>query len=90
MGELVGKTPPTDPGPAQPLTAYAGVYRNSFWGPATVTEDNGTLTPLDGDTFAFDVRSENAPDGTVSQATFNGNTVTLEYFDGNGLGRFTK
>ncbi|MEO7079086.1 MAG: serine hydrolase, partial [Rhodococcus sp. (in: high G+C Gram-positive bacteria)] len=73
------------------------------WGPATVTDDNGTLTLAigpkdtsyelkhwDGDTFTFDVRSENAPDGTVSQATFNGNTVTLEYFDGNGLGRFTK
>ncbi|ORI21749.1 serine hydrolase [Rhodococcus sp. 1168] len=103
MGELVGKTPPADPAPAQPLTAYAGVYQNSFWGPATVTDDNGTLTLAigpkdtsyelthwDGDTFTFEVRSENAPDGTVSQAKFNGNTVTLEYFDGNGLGRFTK
>jgi hypothetical protein len=71
--------------------------------PATVAEVNGELELMigpngtsyelshwDGDTFTFELTGENAPDGTVSQATFSGNTVTLEYFDTDGLGRFTK
>lgn len=103
LGELAGKTAPANPAPAQPLPAYAGVYQNSFWGPATITDNNGKLTlsigpkgmsyeltHWDGDTFTFPVNSENAPTGTVSKATFTGNTVTLEYFDSDGLGRFVK
>lgn len=102
-GELVGKTAPTNAAPAQPLPSYAGVYQNTYWGPAAIVESNGKLqltigpkgtsyelTHWDGDTFTFDLTGENAPDGTMSQATFNGNTLTLEYFDDDGLGRFTK
>lgn len=102
-GELAGKTAPANPAPPQPLPSYAGVYQNSFWGPATVAEVNGGLELMigpngtsyelshwDGDTFTFELTGENAPDGTISQATFSGNTVTLEYFDTDGLGRFTK
>nr|WP_245819750.1 serine hydrolase [Rhodococcus yunnanensis] len=102
-GELAGTPPPANPAPPQPLSSYAGVYQNAYWGPATVAENNGKLiltigpkgssyelTHWDGDRFTFDVTGENAPDGTVSEATFSGNTVTLEYYDENGLGRFTK
>lgn len=102
-GELAGKTAPTNAAAPQPLTSYTGVYQNAYWGPATVAEVDGrlvlTLGPnstsyelshWDGDTFAFEPTGENAPDGTISQATFEGNTVTLEFFDGDGLGRFTK
>ncbi|OZF46995.1 serine hydrolase [Rhodococcus sp. 14-1411-2a] len=102
-GELAGKTAPANPTAPQPLASYTGVYQNSYWGPATVAEVNGELllslgpnstsyelSPWDGDTFTFEPTGENAPDGTISQATFDANTLTLEFFDGDGLGRFTK
>ena len=103
VGDLTGKTAPTNPSPAQPLATYAGTYANDYWGPATVTERDGSLVlglgpggqafelrHWDGDTFVFDISSENAPPGTVSQAEFDGNSLTLEYFDDEGQGRFTK
>ncbi|WP_068054173.1 serine hydrolase [Nocardia xishanensis] len=102
-GSLAGKTPPADPAPAQPLSSYAGGYANPYYGPATVTAEGGSLTlslgpkgmrfPLrhwDGDTFVFTPSGENATSGSVSRATFAGNTLTLEYFDADGLGRFTR
>lgn len=48
------------------------------------------LSHWDGDTFTFTVQSENAPPGTISKATFNGNALTLEYFDSDKLGTFTR
>jgi CubicO group peptidase (beta-lactamase class C family) len=102
-GSLVGKQPPANPGPAAPLSSYVGVYNNEFWGPATVSERDGTLQvtlgprgetfPLshwDGDTFTFTLQGENAAPGTISRATFAGNTLALEYFDDNKLGTFTR
>ncbi|MBX7433859.1 serine hydrolase [Mycobacterium sp. Y57] len=100
VGELVGKQPPPNAAPPQPLSSYVGVYRNDFWGPATVTERDGALEltlgpkgvyqlkPWDGDVFTFSFVSENAPPGTVSQATFDGDRLTLEYFDDEGYGEF--
>jgi CubicO group peptidase (beta-lactamase class C family) len=102
-GSLVGKQPPANPAPAAPLSSYVGVYNNEFWGPATVSERDGTLQftlgprgdtfPLshwDGDTFTFTLQGENAAPGTISRATFAGNTLALEYFDDNKLGTFTR
>ena len=48
------------------------------------------LSHWDGDTFTFTVQSENAPPGTISKAMFNGNALTLEYFDTDKLGTFTR
>lgn len=103
LGELAGATPPADPAPARPLTEYAGVYDNAYYGPATVTETAGALTltlgpksmafPLthwDGDTFVFTPTGENATPGTVSKATFDGDELTLEYYDQEGLGSFDR
>src|ERR1700741_3458766 len=42
-GSLVGKQPPANPAPARPLSDYAGVYANDYWGPAVVTERDGAL-----------------------------------------------
>ncbi len=101
-GELVGKQPPADPAPAKPLSGYTGVYRNDYWGPATVTEKDGKLNlalgqklsvPLehwDGDVFTFRFVTENAPPGTISKATFSGDRLTLEYFDEDGTGAFAR
>ncbi|UXA05981.1 serine hydrolase [Mycobacterium sp. SMC-2] len=105
-GSLVGKQPPADPAPARPLSEYAGVYANDYWGPAVVTEHDGvlqlamgpknrmfTLTHWDGDTFTFPLTDENAPPGTISKASFSGfpgATLNLEYYDSDKLGTFTR
>ena len=102
-GSLVGKQPLANPAPARPLSDYAGVYANDYWGPAIVTEHDGalqlalgpknqtfTLAHWDGDTFTFPLTSENGPPGTISKAIFSGNTLNLEYFDTDKLGTFTR
>jgi CubicO group peptidase (beta-lactamase class C family) len=102
-GSLVGKQPPASPAPAHPLNTYVGEYNNPYWGPAKVTERDGklqlslgprgTVFPLshwDGDTFTFTLHNENAPEGTISKATFAGNSLTLEYYDDDKLGTFTR
>ncbi|HYO03755.1 MAG TPA: serine hydrolase [Mycobacterium sp.] len=102
VGSLVGKQPPATPAPPGPLTSYVGVYANSFWGPARVTEQGGGLqlalgpklvVPLkhwDGNEFSVSFVTENSPPGSVSKATFDGNTLNLEYYDENGKGTFTR
>jgi len=102
VGSLVGKQPPADPAPAAPLASYVGTYRNDFWGPASVTELDGKLRlrlgqKLDvelrhwnGNEFTFAFVTENAPPGTLSKATFDGPRLTLEYYDDEGKGVFTR
>jgi CubicO group peptidase (beta-lactamase class C family) len=103
FGDMVGKQPPADPAPPRPLPSYIGSYANDYWGPATVSASGGTLTVSlgprpevyrlkhwDGDDFVFDVTSENAPPGSVSKAVFNGDRLTLEYFDQDRMGTFTR
>jgi hypothetical protein len=59
------------------------VYANDYWGPATVTDQDGKLklslgpknqtfdlTHWDGDTFAFALSTENALPGSISKAVF--------------------
>jgi CubicO group peptidase (beta-lactamase class C family) len=103
FGEMVGKQPPANPAPPRPLPSYIGSYANEYWGPATVSASGGTLTVSlgprpevyrlkhwDGDAFVFDLTSENAPPGSVSKAVFNGDRLTLEYFDQDRMGSFTR
>lgn len=104
VGELVGKPPPANPAPTpRPLLAYSGSYANPYWGAATVTEKDGWLTLAigprrtayrlrhwDGDVFAFDLNNENAPPGSVSKASFDGDRLTLEYYDDDKMGTFTR
>ncbi|MFE3542061.1 serine hydrolase [Nocardia sp. NPDC059177] len=102
-GDLSGQAPPPNPAPAQPLASYVGTYANEYWGPARITEtptglelaigpatEHYPLRHWDGDTFAFEPSGENAPPGSVSSATFTGGELTLNYFDENGLGTFTR
>jgi hypothetical protein len=66
---------PSAPKPARDLTAYAGSYGNSYYGPLTVSAEGGTLSMrmgpqaapttfalshFDGDTFSFETIGENA------------------------------
>ena len=101
-GALVGQQPPVDPAPAAPPASYVGTYNNDFWGPAQVSEQDGTLvlalgprdtfelTHWDGNVFTFALESENASPGTISQATFDGDRLTLEYYDEDHNGVFTR
>ncbi|RDH79047.1 serine hydrolase [Mycolicibacterium moriokaense] len=102
VGSLVGKQPPVKPAPAAPLASYVGTYNNDYWGPARVIEKDGklqlelgsTLTvPLshwDGNVFTYQWVSENSPPGSIGKATFNGDRLTLEYYDQAGKGTFTR
>jgi CubicO group peptidase (beta-lactamase class C family) len=102
FGELAGQTAPPAAEPAGALESYAGTYANEYFGPATVAVVDGGLElslgptgrwPLEhwaGDEFVFRPFSENAPPGSVSKATFDGETLVLEYFDQQGLGTFTR
>jgi hypothetical protein len=74
--------PPARPAPARDLAAYAGTYRNSYFGPLTAEVQEGRLQlrmgprralvrarHWDGDTFAISVPGYGAPrytDGFVS------------------------
>ena len=101
-GSLVGQKPPADPAPPAPLASYVGEYANGFWGPARVTERDGGLqlalgsklaVPLshwDGNLFTFSFVTENAPPGTISKATFDGDKLTLEYYDEEHNGVFLR
>ncbi|MCI4674647.1 serine hydrolase [Candidatus Mycolicibacterium alkanivorans] len=102
-GSLVGQKPPANPAPAEPAVAYVGTYKNDYWGPATVAEKDGKLTVSlgprpdtyelthwDGDEFTFGFVTENAQPGTVSTARFAGDKLTLEYFDDDKMGTFTR
>lgn len=103
MGALAGKDRPAEAAPPRPLAEYAGVYRNDYFGDATVLVDGDglrlllgptgrwDLSPWDGDVFTFRPTGENATEGTVSQATFGTDgSLVLEYFDQHGLGTFRR
>ncbi len=103
VGSLVGKPRPADPAAAQPLPTYAGVYQSEYWGPATVSQRDGKLALAlgprgdsfelehwDGNVFTFTPMSENAPPGTISKATFDGDKLTVEICDEDGKGAFLR
>jgi CubicO group peptidase (beta-lactamase class C family) len=102
VGSLVGKQPPANSAPAAPLASYVGTYNNDYWGPARVTQKDGTLqlalgsklnVPLDhwdGNVFTYTWVAENSPPGTISKATFDGNRLTLEYYDELNKGTFVR
>ena len=102
VGSLVGQKPPANAAPAAALASYVGTYTNDYWGAARVTEKDGKLhlelgskldVPLDHwdrNVFTYTWVAENSPPGTVSKATFDGNKLTLEYYDADKNGTFTK
>jgi len=80
-----------------------GTYRNDYHGSATIALKGDSLmlslspAPLsrplahwDGNVFAFTLADQNASPGTISNATFAPGRVTLEYYDGEGLGAFAR
>jgi hypothetical protein len=102
VGSLVGKQPPANPAPPSPLSTYVGSYANDYWGPARITEKDGALhlalgTKLDvalkhwdGNVFTYSWVAENSSPGTISKVAFDGNKLTIEYYDQTGTGTFTR
>ncbi len=102
VGSLVGKQPPANPAPPAPLSTYVGNYANDYWGPARITEKDGALhlalgTKLDvalkhwdGNVFTYAWVSENSSPGSISKVTFDGDKLTIEYYDQTGTGTFTR
>nr|WP_040511178.1 serine hydrolase [Gordonia soli] len=94
-GSLVGQQRPASPAPSAPLPSFVGTYANPVYGPFVVREQNGRLvlatgpngmttyelTPWDGNTFTFTIRTENAELGSISKVTFDGPRMTVEYYD---------
>lgn len=98
--QLAGKQRPADAASPGTLPRYVGTYANPYWGEATVAPMSDgnlqltigpdrvqyTLTPWSGGTWTFIPTGEMTNPGTVSQATFDGSTVVLEYLNDNGPG----
>ncbi len=94
-GDLVGKQAPANPAPAQPLPTFVGTYANAVYGPAEVVERDGKLflemgpggvrkhelAHWDRNIFTFTLHDENAELGSISQVTFDGPKMTIEYYD---------
>jgi CubicO group peptidase (beta-lactamase class C family) len=92
--------------PSRDLTAYAGVYQNSFYGPLTVSVANGGLalaagpnaeqhglTHYSGDEFFFDTTGEDASglSGAVFTASVSGiSSVSVNAWNHEGLGTFAR
>lgn len=103
VGALAGATPPASPAPAQPLANYAGVYANDYFGPLQVAvQDNAlvltlgpastqfTCTHWNGDVFSYVLPPTEAPAGSRFEVSFAGQQVTLDNFNEQGLGTFTR
>ena len=103
VGELVGETAPANPAAAKGLASYAGVYRNSYYGKATVTVvgdhlelrigPSAVVWPLrhwDGDVFTYAPYNESAPLGSIGQVTFRGSSLVVELLDKHDMGTFTR
>ncbi|MDX2357973.1 serine hydrolase [Dietzia sp. PP-33] len=101
-GDLVDARRPADPEPPRDPGELAGVYRNDYFGTIEVRRSGDSLLlavggaepwPLehwDGDTFAASPESENWTPGSRGSVVFDGDEVTVELLDGNGLGTFTR
>jgi CubicO group peptidase (beta-lactamase class C family) len=90
-GELVGKSPPTNPSPAKDLALYTGTYANDYFGDAVIAkgargelvlrvgpaQQDFDLTHWDGDQFTFTLRNENANPGTISKVEFSGTPQSM-------------
>ncbi len=106
IGDLVEAIRPDEPAAPPPEESLVGVYDNPYFGPLTIEPsaeglrarlgpDGVTtleLTPWDGVVFEYFPRSESAPARSHASATFDSTaaTLTLESFDGQGLGTWTR
>lgn len=96
--------PPSSPAPPKPLSAYAGIYRNDYYGRIEITEqqgglwmrlpDNGALYSLshwDADTFTYRFEAEQGIGTRGVVFNLSGRpTVAIENLTVEGNGVFTR
>ncbi len=104
QGSLAGQSPPAAPLPARPPAAYVGSWSSDYYGLLKVEQapeglrmrlgsDGQTVFALrhwSGDTFTFVPLNDSATPGSVSRADFALDTLTLEHYNKEGLGVFTR
>ena len=109
VGSLRAQAPPANPAPAAALAVYAGRYDNDYDGEAVVVVQGDRLVlqigpaamafPLrhwDANVFVYTPTGENAPDGSLSAATFtvdaagHASAVALEFLAASGKGNFVR
>jgi CubicO group peptidase (beta-lactamase class C family) len=109
IGSLLGKDRPAKPAPAAALATYAGTYANNYFGAAQVTRRGDglvlklgpndleyQLTHWDSNAFTLTPVSENAPDGSISLATFGETakgrfrSLTIEFLNAGEMGNFRR
>lgn len=105
QGRLVNAAPPDPVRPPRPLSAYAGTYENAYFGPLRIEPDDegGLLLKFgaqgqvrfhakhrDADTFMFAPFNDSQLAGSLSAVDFAGESVTIEAYDEEGLGTFTR
>jgi CubicO group peptidase (beta-lactamase class C family) len=98
------KLTPPSPVPAQPLSGYAGTYRNPYYGTVEITNNNGllemrlpargqlyALQPWDTDTFVYRFEVEGGIGTRGVQFNYQGSSdMRIENFALEGSGVFTK
>lgn len=83
VGHWAGESRPASPAPSLPAAAYAGQYRNVYFGEAKVDVEGGRLVltlgpgrerqvlePWSGNSFTYRPTGENAPEGSISEVSF--------------------
>lgn len=106
IGDLVEAVRPDAPAAPPRAESLVGVYDNPYFGPLTIEPSaeglrarlgpGGVttleLTPWDGAVFEYFPRSESAPARSHASATFDSaaTALTLESFDGQGFGTWTR
>lgn len=109
VGDLVGEEPPAEAAAPENLEEYTGTFVSDYFGTLKISIEGDALVaglgpeggytvellPWNADTFSFEPTGENAPDGSLSSATFERTAnsvtgVTLEFFNTQGLGKWKK
>jgi CubicO group peptidase (beta-lactamase class C family) len=109
FGTLYGKAAPEHPAPAASLQSYVGDFASDYGGDANVVQSGDglalklgpaqteyALRHWDGNVFVYTPTGENAPDGSVSKATFTMDaagraaSLVIEYFAASGRGDFIR
>jgi CubicO group peptidase (beta-lactamase class C family) len=105
VGELAGKSQPSNPAPSANLHELTGTYGNDYFGPAEIDAQSAglllkigprgkafPLTHWNGNIFTYIPEGENAPDGSRAALTFTQNPAafTIDIYAECGANKFIR